>query len=248
MKYYQKCHQKQFTNATKDKRILSGDKGCTLIDLQAGHTSCVIDGHDNLSVDLDNSALAVDRPYQAKCVRGLTDEGVNRDINRGTRGHFIKTIHEDSDRNMRDLPISLTQGPLAKLWSSKSTPLLQPVHSKSTAKILSKLDLQMDKQQLVAISSPVIKSRDRENITCPFRVWYDVYLPQALFRKSSPRLPNYRVTVCKPSDPLPTYEDVKMLTSSNNDSVPLLFAVCTISSVTFYCFSKIKLSSVISKG
>lgn len=245
---YEKCHQKQLTNATKDKRLSSGDKGCTLIDLQAGHTSCVMGGYDRLSVDLNNSALAVNGPFEANCVRGLTDEGVNRDINDGTRGHFIKTIQEDSDKNMRDLPISLTQGPLAKLWGSKSTPLLQPVHSKNTAKILSKLDLQMDKQKLEAISSPEIKSGDRENITCPFRVWYDVYLPQASFRKSSPRLPNYRVTVCKPSDPLPTYEDVKMLTGSNNDSVPLLFAICTISSVTFYCFSKTQLSTMISKG
>ena len=214
--------------------------------MQAAHTSSVISGHDNLSIELDTSALPVNRPYD--CDRGLPEEGVNRDANGGHRGHFIKNIHEDSDSNMRDLPISLTQGPLGKLWNSKSAPLLQPVHSKSTANILSKLDLQMDKQQLVGISSSIKESRHKENITCHFRVLYDVYLPQASFRKSSPRLPNYRVTVCKPSDPLPTYEDVKMLTGCNNDSVPLLFAVCTISSVTFYCFSKIKLPTVISKG
>ena len=216
--------------------------------MQPAHTSSFISGYDNLSVELDTSLLAVNGPYETNCDRLLLEEGVNRDANGGHRGHFIKNIHEDSDSNMRDLPISLTQGPLGKLWNSKSTPLLQPVHSKSTANILSKLDLQMDKQQLMVISSSIMESRDRENVTCHFRVSYDVYLPQASFRKSSPRLPNYRVTVCKPSDPLPTYEDVKMLTGSNNDSVPLLFAVCTISSVTFYCFSKIKLPTVISKG
>ena len=147
-----------------------------------------------------------------------------------------------------DIPLSLIEGPLAKLWGGKSTPLLQPVHAKNTAKILSKLDLQLDKYNFMSTCKSDVQNVEDEMDGFPFRIEFDVYLPKVPFRKSSPHLPNYRVAVCKSSDPLPTHSDVTNLTGCYGDAVPLLFAICTISSVSFYCFSKVQLPKIISKG
>ena len=137
---------------------------------------------------------------------------------------------------------------MAKLWGGKSTPLLQPVHAKNTAKILSKLDLQLDKYNFMSTCKSDVQNVEDEMDGFPFRIQFDVYLPKVPFRKSSPHLPNYRVAVCKSSDPLPTHSDVTNLTGCYGDAVPLLFAICTISSVSFYCFSKVQLPKIISKG
>ena len=145
------------------------------------------------------------------------------------------------------LPLPLTEGPLAKLWSGRTTPLMQPVHAKHTAKILSRLNINLDKPNITSDKAK-IQNTDGKLADFPFQIQYDVYLPKVHFRKSCPRLPNYRVTVCKSSVPLPTHEDVKILTGNYNDAVPLLFAVCTMSSVSFYCFSKVQLPELISIG
>ena len=150
------------------------------------------------------------------------------------------------DNNEPKLPLSLIDGPLAKIWGGKTKPLLQPIDAKSTAKVMSKLDLQLDKinrSKLVAY-----ESNKRSTRVCPFKIQFDVYLPKVPFRKSCPRSPNYRIAVCKTVDTLPTHEDVEALTRLYTDAVPLLFSVCSISSVSFYCFSKIHLPLMISKG
>ena len=151
----------------------------------------------------------------------------------------------ECDNSVPKLPLSLIDGPLAKIWGGRTKPLLQPIDAKSTAKIMSKLDLQLDTKNRSKLGAYEANERTR---TSPFKVEFDVYLPKAPFRKSCPRSPNYRIAVCKTVDNLPTHEDVGNLTGLYSDAVPLLFSVCSISSVSFYCFSKIHLPLMISKG
>ena len=156
----------------------------------------------------------------------------------------------DSDVDFGDgrkLSSSLTEGPLSKLWGGQTKPLLKPADATSTAKIMAKLNLKMDKQK--SCSSESIISKNNDCVTnCPFDITYDVYLPKTSYRKSTKCSPNYRITVCKPTDRLPTHNDVKLLTEQYEDSVPLLFSVCSLSSVAFYCFSKVTIPQMISLG
>ena len=164
----------------------------------------------------------------------------------------VLTISDDESidqyEDVKKLPLSLIEGPLAELWGGKTKPLLQPIHSKSTAKIMAKLDQQLSQKFVNDNIADAIEIEAKKEQYPLFRIQYDVYLPKVQFRKSSPHPPNYRVTVCKPSDPLPTHKDVESLTGCYTDAVPLLFAVCTISSVSFYCFSQVHLPQMISKG
>ena len=176
--------------------------------------------------------------------------------------------HKSSDLNHRDsieiildnscrssqvyespLPTSLTEGPLAKLWGGKTKPLLKPIHAKSTVRILSKLDKRLGRNKTINVQTNVIAKSSEEGPThLAFHLSYDVYLPKVNYRKTCPCSPNYRLVVCTPSDPLPSHEDNMSLTGSYNDAVPLLYAVCSISSVKFYCFSKIELPQMVGKG
>ena len=155
---------------------------------------------------------------------------------------------DDSDKESgTTLSSSLTEGPLYKLWGGNTKPLLQPADAKSTASILSKLNLQMDKQKSLA-TKPHCTKNIESNTNLTFKIIYDVYLPKATFRKSTWRSPDYRISVCKTTDQLPIHNDVQLLTERYEDSVPLLFAVCSLSSIVFYCFSKVELPHMISQG
>ena len=98
----------------------------------------------------------------------------------------------------------------------------------------------MDEKKSDSPQSDTFKNTDRIT-NSQFKIIYDVFLPKTTFRKSTWCLPNYRIAVCKPINRLPTHSDVKLLTERYQDSVPLLFAVCSLSSVAFYCFSKVAL-------
>ena len=156
----------------------------------------------------------------------------------------------DSDGSFddgRELSSSLTEGPLSKLWGGHTKPLLKPADATSTAKIMAKLNLKMDIKKSCTTES--VRSKNYDCVTdCPFDITYDVYLPKTSYRKSTKCSPNYRITVCKPTDRLPTHNDVKLLTEQYEDSVPLLFSVCSLSSVAFYCFSKVTIPQMISLG
>ena len=176
----------------------------------------------------------------------ITSASVNSCSKRCKQVYGSYESHHLHDDNVPKLPLSLIDGPLAKIWGGKTKPLLQPIDAKSTGKIMSKLDLKLDEMKtskLVAYDACEKSAR-----TSAFKIEFDVYLPKVPFRKSCPRSPNYRIAICKTVDSLPTQEDVETLTGFYTDAVPLLFSVCSISSVSFYCFSKIHLPLMITKG
>ena len=182
----------------------------------------------------------------------LTDELVIDEIpeERNCDSFIDLGSSNDSDGSFddgRELSSSLTEGPLSKLWGGHTKPLLKPADATSTAKIMAKLNLKMDIKKSCTTES--VRSKNYDCVTdCPFDITYDDYLPKTSYRKSTKCSPNYRITVCKPTDRLPTHNDVKLLTEQYEDSVPLLFSVCSLSSVAFYCFSKVTIPQMISLG
>lgn len=159
----------------------------------------------------------------------------------------LSDSNDCDSEDTRNINSALTEGPLSKLWSGQTKPLLQPSAATSTARILSILNLKMDEKKSDSPQSDTFKNTERIT-NSQFKIIYDVFLPKTTFRKSTWCLPNYRIAVCKPINRLPTHSDVKLLTERYQDSVPLLFAVCSLSSVAFYCFSKVALPQMISQG
>ena len=132
------------------------------------------------------------------------------------------------------------RGPLASLWKSGSTvPQLCPAESTSTADILAKLALKRGNNFDFFIPGSEPSS---------FKISFDVYLPSVRLRKSIPKLPNYRLVICRPDSKVPTSQDVRSILGPIKDGVPLLFAICSLANISFFCFSEVDLPVHISIG
>ena len=141
-----------------------------------------------------------------------------------------------SEASQDDLP--LDEGPLAPLWSGKTVPLLEPRFARSTSEI-------MRRQQFPPAAE---KNRGEDHERHGFKIDFDLYLPTVVYKKSAPRLPNYRICVTSQGDAMPEDEDVDDLVKDLKDSVPLLFAVVATGSISFYCFSKVELPQIVTMG
>lgn len=137
-----------------------------------------------------------------------------------------------------DLP--LNEGPLAPLWSGKTVPLLEPRFARSTSEIMRRLQ----------VSQNAGNSGEHAERICDhsFKIDFDLYLPTIVYKKSAPRLPNYRICVTSHEDPMPEDEQIDDLVKHLKDSVPLLFAVVATGSISFYCFSKVELPQIVTMG
>ena len=136
-----------------------------------------------------------------------------------TESQSENSSNEEEGENVMD-------GPLAPLWKLGTTvPKLSPAESTSTSAILAKL----------ALKNP--ENIFSKNIDSSFKISFDLYLPSIHLRKSIPKLPNYRIVVCRPDSKVPTSEDIRSTLGSLKDGVPLLFAICSLSNTSFFCFS-----------
>jgi hypothetical protein len=126
--------------------------------------------------------------------------------------------------------VNIREGPLRSLWKSGSTvPKLSPADSTSTSAILAKLKLK----------NPENNFTEKESST--FKISFDVYLPSIRLRKSIPKLPNYRVVVCRSDSKVPSTGDVRLTLGTLKDGVPLLFSIVSLSNISFFCFSQVSL-------
>ena len=124
-----------------------------------------------------------------------------------------------------------------------TVPRLMPSESSSTSAILKK----------IALKNPQSKVRKSNNVeeesnSTKSKISFDVYLPTVRLRKSIPRLPNYRVVVCNSDSKVPKSSDVRATLGSLKDGVPLLFAVCSLSNTSFFCFSEVNLPTDVTIG
>lgn len=131
---------------------------------------------------------------------------------------------------------SLLDGPLAPLWRLGNTvPKLSPKDATTVSNILSKLALKNKSNQIVTSAN-----------SHSYKISFDLYLPNVRLRKSIPKLPNYRIVVCKPDSKVPTADDLQQTLGTLKDGVPLLFAICSLSNTSFFCFSEVNLPSLVS--
>ncbi|PSN37771.1 hypothetical protein C0J52_15849 [Blattella germanica] len=112
-----------------------------------------------------------------------------------------------------------------------SQPLVLPDDCRNIGSILSKLQI---------IKSVDFKE-EKISVQNKLKVSYDLYLPSSTFRKASPGLPNYRITVIGYEEPIPEPKEVADLLKDFEDDVPLLFAIVLPDTVTFLQFGSIQL-------
>ena len=117
----------------------------------------------------------------------------------------------------------LLEGPLKTLWTGSCKPLLRPSDALTTRGVLNKLKLK-SKGTVIADKCQAQK----------FQISYDVYNPSVHFRKSAPRLPNYRIIISNSEEKVPNLFDLQSTIGTISDTVPLLFAIVSQSDIAFY--------------
>jgi tRNA-splicing endonuclease subunit Sen54 len=145
---------------------------------------------------------------------------------------------------VKKIPDILTNGPLGTLWKGRTVPLLKPSEAISTAAIYSKISVKKIAENPSLI--PIIKVEDKNKL----KIAFDLYGPNVQFKKSAPRLPNFRIVVVKADESVPTKSDLKATLGHGKikDKVPLLFAIVSHSDIAFYSMYPVDLPTQITMG
>ncbi|XP_060575614.1 tRNA-splicing endonuclease subunit Sen54-like [Ruditapes philippinarum] len=132
------------------------------------------------------------------------------------------------------------------LYGDKVKPLVKPENSRSTYAVL---------EQLSVIKDDGLKKQT--NIyyyiyrcdTVPDNLpQFDVYAPNSSFKKTRPGIPDFRVKVVRPSDPVPGLKDVNSIMSYLNDDSLLHWAIVDCGNIIFYNMADMPLPRDISLG
>lgn len=128
--------------------------------------------------------------------------------------------------------------PLEFLWQGEVKPLVAPEDATSTGAIL-------DKLQIVKHAEFHVSSMAERPTTCPekWTVVFDVYQPNANFKKTNPGIPYFRVCVCGTDEDPPTVSDVIQFSKYFADDVPVNWAVVDNGEISFYIFRGVNIPS-----
>ncbi|XP_055955068.1 tRNA-splicing endonuclease subunit Sen54 [Patella vulgata] len=157
-----------------------------------------------------------------------------------TRGRpSVATNPEQTDRQTAQQCLE-TDSPADILWQGEVTPLIRPEDATSTANILSKL------QVIQVFEEEILKRENPTEFDSSFKISFDVFLPDAKFRKTDPGKPNHRVCITRSTDDVPNLKDIHEGTLK--DGVPVHWAVLDNGDVAFYSFQQLNLPSDITIG
>ena len=196
----------------------------------------------------DCSITALNRPFYQKYTpknKGKRSKG--RKVKGNSKWNLAITIENETPEVITlsddepDPSQILLEGPLQTLWTNATTPLLRPLDAKTTTSVLNKLQLKTKASSTSSVelsSSPVTH-----------RISFDVYHPNVQnFRKSAPRLPNFRVIIAQKEDRVPNVDDLQCALGTIKDQVPILFALPSESDIAFYSPYPISLPLDITMG
>ena len=152
----------------------------------------------------------------------------------------IITLSDDEEDAKKPSEI-LLDGPLGVLWSvGVSTPAMKPSQAKSTAAILSAISLQAPTLNETSIHS--------KGSGTQFKISFDVYAPNVHFKKSAPRLPNFRVVITKYDTNVPTEQDLAATMAGICDKVPLMFGIVSQSDIALFSLNPVSLPTHVTMG
>ncbi|CAC5379024.1 TSEN54 [Mytilus coruscus] len=127
--------------------------------------------------------------------------------------------------------------PVSHLWKGDVTPLVKPCYSSSLDSVIEKLQVVKNLSFTSHTSSSL---KDLQH-----KVIYDVYLPDAKFKKSSPGLPHHRLCVLRHSEPLPDLQTLTSLHHYYTDGIPIQWAVVDNGDIAFYGFTDIEIPDML---
>ena len=185
---------------------------------------------------MDGLITTLNRPFYQKYtpkVKGSKSfKGNFRKVKGRSKWNLAVTIPNDthhpevitlSDEDEPETSQVLLEGSLRTLWAkSETVPMLRPLDAKTTRSVLNKLQLKV-----------VEPSEDADEVQ-DYHISYDIYHPNVHFRKSAPRLPNFRVVIAQKEDRVPNIDDLQCIIGTIKDEVPILFAVPSQSDIAFY--------------
>ncbi|XP_031564034.1 tRNA-splicing endonuclease subunit Sen54-like [Actinia tenebrosa] len=138
----------------------------------------------------------------------------------------IKTEEDTEYTEVANNTKILQDSPVSHLWMDESgcQPLVRPSDAKSTASLLSKLQV---------IKTHRMTTKTTHSESHPLAVDFDVYHPGVHYKKSDPGVPPFCVSVCRYSYPALSLSVINDLTCESYPS-PIKFAVTCDGSVSFY--------------
>nr|XP_022316748.1 tRNA-splicing endonuclease subunit Sen54-like [Crassostrea virginica] len=121
-------------------------------------------------------------------------------------------------------------------------PLVRPEDATDTISVLKKLQIIPQWE-----GSPESANKTEERPGLP-KVSYDVFKPDAKFRKSNPGVPDHRVCVVRSEEDPPSLSALTSLYSYYDDDIPLHWAVVDNGEIAFYSFSQISFPTQVFMG
>ncbi|EDO47817.1 predicted protein [Nematostella vectensis] len=133
---------------------------------------------------------------------------------------------------------TIMSSPAACLWKDESgcKPLLRPSDARSTAAVLSKLQV-VKTQRMTSTAAQASK----------YLIAFDVYQPGSGYKKTTPGSPYICICICRFLDPVPSLTDITHLTQEAHPT-PVKFAVVSGGNVSIYSFLDADLPTFVSNG
>ncbi|XP_032220774.2 uncharacterized protein LOC5520092 isoform X2 [Nematostella vectensis] len=133
---------------------------------------------------------------------------------------------------------TIMSSPAACLWKDESgcKPLLRPSDARSTAAVLSKLQV-VKTQRMTSTAAQASK----------YLIAFDVYQPGSGYKKTTPGSPYICICICRFLDPVPSLTDITHLTQKAHPT-PVKFAVVSGGNVSIYSFLDADLPTFVSNG
>ncbi|XP_062566451.1 tRNA-splicing endonuclease subunit Sen54-like [Saccostrea cucullata] len=159
----------------------------------------------------------------------------------------VKKVSASNWREYKEKMLETVKGenfisPVEHLWMDEVTPLVRPGDAKNTISVLEKLKvIQTWDNKSVSSNNTAAKPE------IP-KVSYDVYKPDAKFRKSNPGVPDHRICVVGSDEDPPSLSTLTSIFSYYDDEVPLHWAVVDEGEIAFYSFSQISLPTQVFMG
>ncbi|XP_064089770.1 uncharacterized protein LOC135203753 isoform X1 [Macrobrachium nipponense] len=195
-----------------------------------------------------DSSYSNQTPYEPEVDLTVRPEWKNKRRRRNKKGgydtypsYLVKlSVKVNSWKEYKDIVNSMSEGKILNqglgkvLWRGPpSVPLIKPSMASTLENILNNCCIKAEEDANPGEGHPM------EGYLV---LHYDVYLPNMVYRKSSPSIPGKRITVIR-NGAVPSLKQIQEVTKRFPDEAPVVCAVVTVGEVRLYTLSPITIPS-----
>ncbi|XP_064092128.1 LOW QUALITY PROTEIN: uncharacterized protein LOC135205455 [Macrobrachium nipponense] len=193
-----------------------------------------------------DSSYSNQTPYEPEVDLTVRPEWKNKRRRRNKGGYdtypsyLVKlSVKVNSWKEYKDIVNSMSEGKILNqglgkvLWRGPSVPLIKPSMASTLENILNNCCIKAEEDANPGEGHPM------EGYLV---LHYDVYLPNMVYRKSSPSIPGKRITVIR-NGAVPSLKQIQEVTKRFPDEAPVVCAVVTVGEVRLYTLSPITIPS-----